>query len=316
MKLLEIGNILFIMDNVNDNNINNYKFRKTISKKIELALISIAYLIFTFLILDYKIKNNEYHQDKLTIVSSYFKIKSKHKPREYLDWINNIVKLNKSIVFFTDKKFMPHLKRIRPKELYHKTVFNAIEIQDFYSYRNYLKDFTNSWKIDFEKKYHTIPLYLIWAEKCSFLKKVIEQNYFNSTCFYWVDIGYFREKEEMDKYVNWPSTKNCYEDQRLLIGQLRNFSDIEKKGIINFDFDSHINLQKNFFNVAGNVFGGQAKNILKFINLYYSSIKLFLIHNLFIGKDQNIFTYIALSHPEIVKLVYCKSFFSLKGYLS
>ena len=152
---------------------------------------------------------------------------------------------------------MPHLKKIRPKEYYNKTVFNTIEIEDFYSYRNFIKDFTNSWKIDFEKKYHTIPLYLIWAEKCSFLKKVIEKNYFNSTCFYWVDAGYFREKEEMDKYIDWPS-----------------------------------------------------------INLYYSSLKLFLKHNLFIGKDQNVFTYIALSHPEIVKLVYCKSFFSLKGILS
>ena len=304
------------MDNINDNNINNYKFRKTTCKKIELSLISIAYLFFTFLVFDYKIEFNEYHQDELTIVSSYYKVKSKHKPREYLNWINNIVKLNKSIVFFSDKKFMPHLKKIRPKEYYNKTVFNTIEIEDFYSYRNFIKDFTNSWKIDFEKKYHTIPLYLIWAEKCSFLKKVIEKNYFNSTCFYWVDAGYFREKEEMDKYIDWPSTKNCYEDQRLLIGQLRNFSNVEKEKIINFDFDTHINLQKNFYNVGGNVFGGQSKNILKFINLYYSSIKLFLKHNLFIGKDQNIFTYIALSHPEIVKLVYCKSFFSLKGILS
>ena len=315
LKLSTIKNILYFMYNKDDYN-NIYKFRKKINKKIELLLILVAYLVFSFLIFEYGIENNEYVQDELTIVSSYYKVKSKHKPREYLDWINNIVKLNKSIVFFSDKKFMPHLKKIRPKELYNKTIFKTIEIKEFYSYRNFIKDFANSWKIDFEKKYHTIPLYLIWAEKCSFLRKVIEKNYFNSTCFYWVDAGYFRKKKEMDKYIDWPSTKKCYEDQRLLIGQLRNISDSEKEKIISFDLDSHIYLQKNLYNVAGNVFGGQAKNILKFINLYYSSLKLFLKHNLFIGKDQNVFTYIALSHPEIVKLVYCESFFSLKSYLS
>ena len=62
---------------------------------------------------------------------------------------------------------------------------------------------------------------------------MIEENYFNSTCFYWIDAGYFREKSEMYKYrENWPSTKKCYEDKRLLLGQVRNFSDFEKQKIL------------------------------------------------------------------------------------
>ena len=286
-----------------------------IRKKLELFLILIIFLPLTYFTKNSNTEKIIFQPDDLTIVSSYYKIKSKHKPREYIDWLNNIAKINKSIVFFSNKKFMPHLKRIRPKKFHNKTVFNTVEIEDFYSYKHFLKEFTDSWKVDFEKSYHTIPLYLIWAEKCNFLKKVIEDNYFNSTCFYWIDAGLFREKKEMHKYIeNWPSTKKCYEDQRLLMGQVRNISYIEKQKIINFDIDSHIYLQKHI-NVAGNIFGGQAKSIIKFINLYYDSLKLFINKNIFIGKDQNIFTYISLSYPEIVKLVYCKSYFILKDYL-
>lgn len=287
-----------------------------LSLKLKFFTFLLVFLVLTFLLIIVKTKIIEFQQDDLTLVSSYYRIKSKHKPREYLDWMNNIVKINKSMVFYSDKKFMPHLKRIRPKIYHNKTVFNVVEIEDFFSYKNFINQFRSSWKIDFENSYHTVPLYLVWAEKCSFLKQAIENNYFNSSCFYWIDAGYFREKSEIHKYIeNWPSTKKCFEDPRVTFGNLRNFSGIEKEKILNFDIDSHIYLQKNF-NVAGNLFGGRIQQLLRFISLYYETIKLFVKNNIFIGKDQNIFTYIALSHPETVKFVYCESFLVLKDYLS
>ena len=290
-----------------------YNKNKIKCKNFCLFLLWIALTFFPF---ENEEKQFQYHQDNITIVSAYYKSKSKHKPRDYLDWINNFVLLNKSIVFFTNKKFKPHLKRLRPKKYHDKTIFFEIELEDFYSYSNFYNEYRKAHEIDFEKRYQTITLYMIWAEKCSFLKKVIINNYFNSTCFYWIDIGYFREKKEMEDYINnWPSTKMCYDDARVLLGQVKNFSDIEKTNIINFDIETHIRLQKNI-NVIGGIFGGQCLNLLKFINLYYNSIRLFLKNNLFIGKDQNIFTYIAFSHPEVVKLIFCKSYNEYRKYIA
>ena len=100
----------------------------------------------------------------MTIVSAYYKIKSKNKDEEYYDWIRNFVLLNKSIVFFTNKEFMPTIKKLRPKELYYKTVFIELEIEEFYSYKNFYNKFQESFKIDFENIYHTVPLYLIWQK--------------------------------------------------------------------------------------------------------------------------------------------------------
>lgn len=297
-------------------NLNKIKHSFIFNKKLKIFSFLSIYLVLTYYYVHSGEEKKEFQQDEVTIVSSYYKIKSKHKPREYFDWLHNIVKINKSIVFFSNRKYIPYLKRIRPKKFHYKTVFKIVEIEDFYSYNTFIKEFRKSWKIDFEKRYHTVPLYLIWAEKCNFLKKVIEDNYFNSTCFYWIDAGYFREKKEMYRYAeNWPSTKICLGDKRIIMGKMRNFSQTEKEKIINFDFNTHINLQKEL-NLAGNIFGGQPKNVLRFIRLYYDSIKLFIKNKIFIGKDQNIFTYVAISHPEVVKLVYCTNFFYLKEYLS
>ena len=113
----------------------------------------------------------------------------------------------------------------------------------------------------------------------------------------------------MPKYINWPSTKKCLEDDRLLLGQIRGFSDEAKKGIINFDKKYHEEL-------IGGVFGGQIKNTLKFINLYYDAIRLFIKNKKFIGKDQNIFTYVAFAHPDVVKLIKFSYYYDFKLYLA
>ena len=149
------------------------------------------------------------------------------------------------------------------------------------------------------------------------MKKAILENYFRSKCFYWIDVGYFRKEiNKMQKYVNnWPKPDKCLADDRIVMGQVKLFSEQEKKLIINFDRHAHYRLRGRT-NVAGGFFGGQIKNTLKFINLYYYTIKLFLKNKKFIGKDQNIFTYIAFAHPEVVQLIFFRTYFGFKKYLA
>ena len=264
-----------------------------------------------------KIQNNfdnikeEYSQDELTIVTGYYIMKSKHTFMEYYTRINNFVKLNHSMVFFTNKQFINIIKEMRPQNLHNKTIFVEMEMEEFYSYKNFLKEFNYSFYIDSENSYHTLPLYLIWAEKCSFLKKVILKNYFKSKCFYWVDAGFFVELNSMDKYINWPSTKKCLENSGVLMNLITPTSDSIKKGLINMDLEIHKNFQ-----LITNVFGGQPEKLLKFIDYYYESIRLFINYKIFIGKEQNIFAFIAYKYPDIINLVYSGgSFTYFKDYL-
>ena len=47
--------------------------------------------------------------------------------------------------------------------------------------------------VDLEVKLHkTVETYWIWNEKVEMVRKVVEENPFNSELFFWVDIGYLR----------------------------------------------------------------------------------------------------------------------------
>jgi hypothetical protein len=219
------------------------------------------------------------------------------------------------LVFFSSKTFINVIKNIRPKNLHYKTIFIELEMEDFYSYKKFGKEFNESFYIDRENSYHTVPLYLIWGEKCSFLRRAILINYFNSKCFYWVDAGIFMKPHSIDKYINWPSKKKCYENPKVLINSIRKVNDQERKDILNFDLKAHKKFQRKT-NVAGGIFGGQKKYLLKFIDYYYDTIKLFISHKIFIGKDQNLFAFVVFSHPEIVNLVHSGKWYYFIKYLS
>jgi len=303
-----------------------YLFLKYIAKKLNFKIIknfqTSTKIIINNTSMDYYYKNYptnvdiKKEQDEITLVSAFYMVKSKRTVFYYINKLNNLFKLNKSIVFFTEKGFMKVAKDLRPKNLYNKTVFIETEIKDFLSYKKFGNIFENAFK-NVNKQLHSFPLYLVWAEKCNFVRKAIIKNYFNSKCFYWIDSGWFRESEEMINFINkWPTPKKCIEDNRVLINFVGNISNKVKKGIMNFEIDMIKKLigEKN---VAGGMFGGQKEKLIKYINLYYESINLFEKHKLFIGKEQNLFAYVALKHPEIVKIIESKGdYFIFKKYLT
>jgi hypothetical protein len=260
-----------------------------------------------------------YKQDNITLVTALYMIKSKRPINTYINWIDKLLKINSSFVIYTHKSLIDIIKEMRPISLLNKTKFIVLEMEEFYSYKKFGLQFQETFKLELEHRVllHP-PLYLVWAEKCSFLKKAIKNNYFNSSCFYWIDAGFFRDKKwRMEQYINnWPSIKKCKSDPRVIFSLLRNFTKLEIKGLFNFNITEHINLQRSY-NVAGGMFGGRADYVMKFANIYYNTLTLFIKHKIYIGKDQNIFTFIGFLHPEIVNLIYTKmDYYYFVKYLS
>ena len=155
-------------------------------------------------------------QDDVTIVTGYQRIKSKHRFSDYNYWLNNLLKINKSMVFFIDKTIAHKIINKRPKEYLNKTIWIFVSINEFYSYKNFFDEFKKSYLIDVEHFRHNSLLYTTWAEKVNFLKSAAIKNFFNSKCFYWVDAGNFRNKSNIKDYINWPSSRKCYEDGRVI----------------------------------------------------------------------------------------------------
>ena len=284
---------------------------KYIIKKIKFIFL----LLFLYFLQNIMLSNH-YPQDNITLVTAFFNVSSpRHKFNEYLIWINNLLQLNISLVFFIDKSISVQIKYKRPKIYEKKTIWIENDLTDLYSYKHFKKEFSKSFLIDKAKYKHSVPLFIVWAEKLFFLKKTIFINYFKSKCFYWIDAGYFREKNMSNYLFNWPSIDKCNEDPRVIINGIRKFDDKELNGLKNFNYQTHDKFMNNY-NIAAGLFGGQSSYILKFVYLYYKTIKLFIRKKKFIGSEQNLYTFIGYLHKDIVKVINSGDFYYFKDFLS
>ena len=301
-------------------------------KSINLILV-VTFLLITEIYIKYKINyesdsiiigqyenlkiNNpiNFTNDNITIVTGYQRIKSKHRFSLYNDWITNLLKINKSLIFFIDKSIAKKVINKRPKEYLNKTIWILVGINEFYSFKNFFNEFKQSHLIDVEYFRHNAKLYTTWAEKCMFLKVAAIKNYFNSKCFYWVDAGNFRNKSNLQKYINWPTTQKCFEDGRVIINEKKNISKYIKDGLKIFDIKIHKEFQKNY-NVDASTFGGKREYVIQFSDAYYDTIRLFIKNNIFIGKEQNIMAFVFYFYPNISKLVYSGEWKYMLKYLN
>ena len=213
------------------------------------------------------------------------------------------------------KNLYNKIRKMRLRKYKKKTIWIKTNISELDSYKYFYNEFNKSNEIDIEKSYQNTFMYLIWAEKCNFLEKAAIKNYFKSKCFYWVDAGCFRDKDIIKKYINWPSQKKCFEDGRVLFNEIRTPSEFEKKGLLNFNETIHKEFQSNV-NIDASIFGGQIEYIIKFKQLFYETIKLFIKHNIFIGKEQNLFAFMSYFNADIIKIVYSGIWFNLQNYLN
>ena len=128
-KKIGIRNIFLIKSHFNK--YTRFKIKKRRNHKEQKCKIKILSVILFIMILlfcerfiiyksnnkfnnnNFNIKFNnmhKYQQDDLTIVSAYYKIKSKYKPEKYYEWLHNFALFNKSMVFFLVKNLCLHSK--------------------------------------------------------------------------------------------------------------------------------------------------------------------------------------------------------------
>ena len=265
----------------------------------KLIIIIFCLILFTFSLID----NKNFLKDDITLVTCLYQIETnRHNFSDYLIWVDNLLQINKSIIFYVQPNLSNIIKSKRPQIFENKTILIEKNFSSLYSYLHYLKQFKETYFIDKAVDKHTVDLYIIWSEKMNFLKESIEYNYFKTKYFFWVDAGLFRHKN-MTKYINdWPSIQIIKKDPRVTLNGIREISQEELNNLMNFDPIAHANFM-NSPNVAAGFFGGSTNNILKFINYYYQILDLFYENNIFIGSEQNIYTFVCKLHPEIANII-------------
>ena len=66
----------------------------------------------------------------VTIVTAYYKIRSKHSNEEYLSWMTNFLTLQDCMVIFTQQDFVSTIETLRPAD--YQTIIVSIELKQEY----------------------------------------------------------------------------------------------------------------------------------------------------------------------------------------
>lgn len=209
----------------------------------------------------------------LTVVSGYWKIKSKHTDEEYDNWFKNTLSLNSPYIFFyEDDETKNKISKFRGNL---DTIFIKKTIEDFSS--SYI--YKNTWIHD----YH-LPepnLGKIWIEKVKLIDESIALNPYNSDWFAWIDAG-------NSYYRNIKPSKEIWPRANVL-------SNLPKDKII------YVETNENEHDFAGGAFMYHKDIANEVSRLFYEQY-----HNCAsryddwrCGSDQCIFTYIKDIKPDL-----------------
>lgn len=236
-----------------------------------------------------------------TFVTSLYVVGVAKRPfSAYLPWLENLVLLSQPLVMFVDSddtraKIAPILGRRRAP-----TEVRVLAWEEFFVYK-----FLDKWKehhaLDREKSYHSPQLYMLWAEKSAFLSSVAQRDPFETSFFYWIDVGYVRSRAKGERYAaaSWPNVETLRRFPRILLLQVGKFSPAQcsaAKKSASGVFEATIS-------VGGGFFGGHKKFIEPWREAFYAMLTRFFDAGLFAGKDQSLMAHVAIQSPSLVHLV-------------
>ena len=236
-------------------------------------LIFLLIVTVTFLVTMRLISGLE--ESPVTVVSGYWKIKSKHSEFKYNKWFENTLSLNAPYVFFyEDEDIKQRVSEIR-RDL--PTVFIYKKMADFLSAKEYRAIWTH------DEHVPTTNLGKIWIEKVNLVRDAASQNPFNSEWFAWVDAGnsYYRDmKPSENAWPNKESLANLPKDKIAYIGT--------RDEAASHDF-------------AGGAFMYHKSIVQKVHDLFYSQyLACGTEHNDWrCGSDQCVFTQLKNKNPEL-----------------
>ncbi len=236
----------------------------------------------------------------VTLITCYYKVKSKHTFNEYDKWIKNLLlTIRCNIIIFTSAEQAEILRTLsmqnRQQDDSNKNVKIIIkELQDLEIVKRYPDIWEDQYRKDPTRDIRTKECYMIWNSKLALVREAIQINPFGSDKFVWNDIGSMRDSkfihENYINFLNYPRYSSISSD-KLDIVLLRDYDDPKQ---IFFHHETHL---------SGAIFGGGRDVFLKVIDLFYKNFDMYLENGYFIGCDQQILSTCVLQEPELFKFI-------------
>jgi hypothetical protein len=240
-----------------------------------------------------------------TFVSCFFDINREHKGdgrsiQEYLEWIEQTLKLNANLYIVTEKKFESFFR----EHMHSNTLLKIIDFTDLHYYKYYkqicniisLESFKN--KIKHPNRVECVlPEYnIIQYSKFHVLDMAIKENPFKSDFFFWIDAGISRFFSNVD-------ISNAYPGSQIsaLIKKVSNQSD-------KFFIQSRTDLEYYQINddfiwdssnlLSGGMFGG-SPNAIKTISEKTEEIFQYMLSQNCVNNEQLALVMVWKNNPEL-----------------
>lgn len=224
-----------------------------------------------------------------TLVSCYYKIKSKHSPDEYRSWIAHLFQsLNDDVnmILFTSSDQADWLRQCADRYRLQRLIIVIKEFSDLPIFQDFpMTVWEHQYSLDkWKNSGRTKECYILWNSKFLFLKEAIEMNIFNTRYFVWNDIGSLRGSIDLSNYPNGIS------DDKLDITLLVSYSENKEY------FQNEVHL-------SGSLFAGDKDTLLKLSRFYYQYLQEYIDNDYFVGCDQQILSTLVQRHKDKVNFV-------------
>lgn len=241
--------------------------------------------------------------DRVTLVSAYYKVPSKHSHTEFLGWMEGLLQTTDNLVIFTEEWLIPVMEQAANGSRHHgNTKYVISNISDSMVGKRYRQ---SAWaaqlSVDLEAELHkTVETYWIWNEKVEMVRRVVEENPFNSDLFFWVDIGYLRTSGGRYKNKKWVR-KEVFPSDCITVLVVEEFTGDDLK--LNDESRSEIQFNNPKWRLAGGIWGGTAGAVLAWHKEYYSTLDRYMEQERFAGNDQAIMATTCMENPSLCCMV-------------
>jgi protein YibB len=223
---------------------------------------------------------------------------------EYFKYFKNVLSLDCEMVIYIDDKDSNAVKILRSKidPEFKKTKIvtkSFIELEAYKKFYDKAKEVMNGETFK-SKRFESHTPEMIYPEyniinfnKVSFLKDSIENNFFNSEYYIWLDAGFYHDKfPDSLLYKQYPNHEKIkvLDDNKVHFLSLCDEKDIELSSY----YDPRVS-------ITGSMFAGKSKPLLELKDICFSIIEDFLNDDA-INDDQTIYAYAYIKNKNIFNL--------------
>eukprot|EP00923_Selenidium_pygospionis_P051292 GHVN01089078.1.p1 GENE.GHVN01089078.1~~GHVN01089078.1.p1 ORF type:complete len:370 (+),score=17.58 GHVN01089078.1:90-1199(+) len=232
-----------------------------------------------------------------TVVTGYFRARSKHTLSDYDGWMPNMLSLQDAMVIFTQPDLVHQIKHLRSHAV-NRTVIVPVNLDDLPIGKLFGESFwQDQLDRDPEKNIHqSYQVFWIWLSKSWSVAQAIRMNVYDSDVFLWCDIGLFRDTNEYN-FKTLVEHRELVPRHEILHTAHRKPNPPDEE----LFFDK-FGKKANFYH-AGGIFIGYKDTLLTFHVYFLETLDRFLENEIRIVDDQCVLQSVCLSHPQICAYV-------------